>query len=103
MTQPRSAWGRQSLALSPSCSAGAGGVAHPAEDAAEDPVGAAGGAGLAELLGEAERLLGGVDGQHVLAALQIQRRGVAVEADELERLRRFLEQVDPGLVAGDRA
>ena len=83
--------------------AGALGVADAAEHAAEDPVGAAGRRRLAEALGEPQRLLGGVDGEHVVAGVHVQRGGLLVEAHELEAGRAVLEQVDPLLVVLDRA
>ena len=77
-------------------------VADAAEDAAEDPVGAAGGARLAEPLGQSQRLLGRVDRQHVVARLHVERGRLLVEADELERGLPVLEQVDALLVVFDR-
>ena len=79
------------------------GVADAAEDAAEDPVGAARGGRLAEALGEAQRLLGGVDREHVVAGVHVERGGLLVEADELDARRPVLEQVDAALVVLDRA
>ena len=83
--------------------AGPLGVADAAEDAAEDAVGAAGGRGLAEALGQPQRLLGGVDREHVVAGVHVERGGLLVEANELEARRPVLEQVDPALVVLDRA
>ena len=79
------------------------GVADAAEDAAEDPVGAARGRRLAEALGEAQRLLGGVDREHVVAGVHVERGRLLVEAHELEARRAVLEQVDAALVVLDRA
>ena len=70
------------------------GVADPAEDAAEDAVRAARGARLVEPLGQAQRLLGRVDREHVVAGVHVERGGLLVEADELEARRAVLEQVD---------
>ena len=83
--------------------AGALGVADAAEDAAEDPVGAARRRRLAESLGEPQRLLGGVDREHVVAGVHVERGGLLVEAHQLEAGRAVLEQVDALLVVLDRA
>ena len=83
--------------------AGALGVADAAEDAAEDPVGAARRRRLAEALGEAQRLLGGVDREHVVAGVHVERCRLLVEADQLDAGRAVLEQVDAALVVLDRA
>ena len=83
--------------------AGARRVADAPEDAAEDPVGAARGGGLVEALGQAQRLLGRVDREHVVAGVHVERGGLLVEADELDARRAVLEQVDPALVILDRA
>ena len=82
--------------------AGALGVADAAEDAAEDPVGAARGPGLAEALGEPQRLLRGVDREHVVAGVHVERGGLLVQPHELEAGRAVLEQVDAALVVLDR-
>ena len=77
-------------------------VADAAEDAAEDAVCAGGRARLAEPLGQAQRLLRGVDGEHVVARVHVERRRLLVEADELEARRAVLQQVDALLVVVDR-
>ena len=79
-----------------------GGVADPAEDAAEDPVRAAGGARLAEPLGQAERLLRGVDREHVVARVHVEPGGFLVQAHELEARRPVLQQVGALLVVVER-
>ena len=78
------------------------GVADAAEHAAEDAVRAAGGARLAEPLGQPQRLLGGVDREHVVARVHVQRGGLLVQAHELEAGRAVLQQVDALLVVLDR-
>ena len=78
------------------------GVADAPEDPAEDAVGPAGGACLAEPLGQAQGLLGRVDGEHVVARLQVEPGGLLVEAHELQARRAVLEQVDAALVVLDR-
>ena len=83
--------------------AGALGVADAAEDAAEDPVGPACRRRLAESLRESQRLLGGVDGEHVVAGVHVQRGGLLVQPHQLEARGAVLEQVDPLLVVLDRA
>ena len=82
--------------------AGLLGVADAPEHAAEDPVRAAGGARLAELLGEPQRLLGRVDGEHVVAGVQVEPGGLLVEADELDARWPVLQEVDALLVVLDR-
>ena len=77
------------------------GVADAAEHAAEDPVRAAGGARLAEPLGQAQRLLGRVDGEHVVAGVEVQPGRLLVEAHQLEPRRAVLQQVDALLVVLD--
>ena len=79
-----------------------GRVADPAEDAPEDPVRAAGRARLAEPLGQAQRLLGRVDREHVVAGVHVQPGGLLVEADELEARRPVLQQVRALLVVVER-
>ena len=79
-----------------------GGVADAAEHAAEDAVRAARRPRLAEALGEAQRLLGGVDREHVVAGLHVEPRRLLVQPHELERRRPVLEQVDALLVVLDR-
>ena len=76
-------------------------VADAAEHASEDPVGAAGRRRLAESLREAQRLLGGVDGEHVVAGMHVQRGGLLVEPHQLEARRAVLEQIDALLVVLD--
>ena len=78
------------------------GVADAAEDAAEDAVRPAGRARLVEALGQAQRLLGGVDREHVVAGVHVERGGLLVEANQLDAGRPVLEQVDPALVVVDR-
>ena len=77
-------------------------VADPPEDAAEDPVRAARRRGLAEPLGQPQRLLGGVDGEHVVAGVHVEGGRLLVEADQLDARRAVLEQVDALLVVVDR-
>ena len=77
-------------------------VADAAEDAAEDAVRAAGGARLVQPLGQSERLLRGVDREHVVAGVHVERGRLLVEAHELDARRPVLEQVDPALVVVDR-
>ena len=77
------------------------GVADAAEHAAEDPVRAAGRARLAEPLGQAQRLLRRVDGEHVVAGVEVEPGGLLVEPHELEPRRAVLEQVDALLVVLD--
>ena len=60
-------------------------------------------AGLAEPLGEPQRLLRRVDREHVVAGVHVERRRLLVEADELDARRAVLEQVDAALVVLDRA
>ena len=78
------------------------GVADAAEDAAEDAVSAARGANLAEALGEPQRLLRGVDREHVVARLHVQPGGLLIQAHERERRLAVLDQVDASLVVLDR-
>ena len=78
------------------------GVADPAEDAAEDAVGAARRPGLVESLGEAKGLLRGVDREHVVAGVHVERGRLLVEAHQLDAGRPVLEQVDAALVVVDR-
>ncbi len=63
------------------------GVADPPEDAAEDAVRAACRGRFLQALGQAERLLRGVDGKHVVARVHIERGRFLVEAHELEARR----------------
>ena len=79
------------------------GVADAAEDAAEDSVRAACRGRLTEALGEAQRLLGGVDREHVVAGVHVERGRLLVEPDELDARLPVLEQVDAALVVLDRA
>ena len=79
------------------------GVADPPEHAPEDPVRAARRGRLLEALGQAKRLLRGVDREHVVAGVHVERGGLLVEADELEARRPVLQQVDAALVVADRA
>ena len=58
---------------------------------------------LAEPLGEPQRLLRGVDREHVVAGVHVERRRLLVEPDQLDARRAVLEQVDPALVVLDRA
>ncbi len=78
-----------------------GHVPDAPEHAAEDPVRAAGGARLAQALGQAQRLLGRVDGEHVVARLHVEPGRLLVEAHQLEAGRAVLEQVDALLVVLD--
>ncbi len=78
------------------------GVADAPEDAAEDAVRAARRAHLAEALGEPQRLLGGVDREHVVARLHVQPGRLLVQAHERERRLAVLDQVDAPLVVLDR-
>ena len=78
------------------------GVADAPEHAAEDAVGAARGANLAEALGEPQRLLRGVDRQHVVARLHVQPGRLLIQAHERERRLAVLDQVDASLVVLDR-
>ena len=78
------------------------GVADAPEHAAEDPVRAARRTHLAEPLGEPQRLLGGVDREHVVAGLHVQPRRLLVEAHERQRRLAVLDQVDAALVVLDR-
>ena len=77
-------------------------VADAAKDAAEDPVGAARSRRLAEPLGQPQRLLGGVDREHVVSGVHVERRRLLVEAHQLDAGRAVLEQVDALLVVVDR-
>src|SRR6185436_10323084 len=81
---------------------GALGVADATEDAAEDPVRAARRARFPEAFGESQRLLGGVDREHVVAGVHVERRGLLIEADQLDARLAVLEQVDAALVVLDR-
>ena len=78
------------------------GVADAAEHAAEDAVGAAGGARLAEPLGQPQRLLRRVDGEHVVPGVEVEPGGLLVEAHQLDPRRAVLQQVDAALVVLDR-
>ena len=77
------------------------GVADAAEHAPEDPVRAARGARLAEALGQPQRLLGRVDGEHVVARVEVEPGRLLVEAHQLEPRRPVLQQVDALLVVLD--
>ena len=79
-----------------------GGVADAAEDAPEDAMRAAGRARLAEALREPQRLLGRVDGEHVVARVHVEPRRLLVEAHELEAGRAVLQQVRALLVVVER-
>src|SRR5262249_11676072 len=59
--------------------------------------------GLAEPLGQAKRLLRGVDREHVVARVHVERGGLLIEADEFEARRPVLQQIDALLVVLDRA
>ncbi|CAA9583896.1 MAG: hypothetical protein AVDCRST_MAG88-3679 [uncultured Thermomicrobiales bacterium] len=65
-------------------------------------MGPAGGPGLAQALGQPQRLLRGVDGEHVVAHLQVEPGRLLVQAHELQARVAVLEQVDPALVVLDR-
>ena len=78
------------------------GVADAPEHAPEDPVRAAGRARLAEPLRQPQRLLGGVDREHVVARVHVEPGGLLVQAHELQARRPVLQQVDALLVVLDR-
>ena len=65
-------------------------------------MGAAGRARLLEPLRQPQRLLGGVDGEHVVAGVEVQPGGLLVEPDQLDARRTVLQQVDALLVVLDR-
>ena len=78
-------------------------IADPAEDATEGEMGATGRNRLPERLRQALGLLGRVDREHVVAGLDVQRRRLLVELDQLPAGIAVLEQVDPLLEVGDRS
>ena len=60
------------------------GVADAAEHAAEDPVRATGRARLAEALRQSQRLLRRVDGEHVVARVEVEPGRLLVEPHQLD-------------------
>ena len=64
-------------------------------------MGAARGPCLTERLGEPQRLLGGVDGEHVVADLHVQPGCLLVQPHERQRRRQVLDQVDALLMVLD--
>jgi hypothetical protein len=82
--------------------AGLLGIPDAAEHAAEDPVRATGRARLAEALRQPQRLLRRVDGEHVVARVQVEPGRLLVEPDQLDARRAVLQQVDAALVVLDR-
>ena len=77
------------------------GVADAPEHASEDAVGAAGRPRLAEPLGQPQRLLRGVDREHVVPGVEVEPGRLLVEAHQLDPRRTVLEQVDAALVVLD--
>src|SRR5207247_2418706 len=113
-SQPSIRAGKQSLPVRPSRSASVRDAFASDATVAQSPRWSSSGSGapwgstcegrsaVAEALGEAKRLLGRVDREHVVAGVHVEGGRLLVEADELEARRPILEQIDAALVVLDR-